>query len=169
VTVVTWRSPRKDAETAMQMGERWIDEYEMHLGRLLTSAEMAEVHAKARHVASHWGQQARAAAIDARLGERAGIDLAAELAMKETRAAVPPPGVVRDFEANANRMAEPAAPIYDRDQDNAAWEAKLAEAAINAEAQKDRQQPGGGPGGRGRQPRPRGVHPRRGELRRAPG
>jgi hypothetical protein len=49
--------------------------------------------------------------------------------------------VVREFESNANRAAEPAAPVYDRDGDNAAWEAKLAEAAIEAEAQKARQQP----------------------------
>jgi hypothetical protein len=60
----------------------------------------------------------------------------------DLRAAEPPPEIVREFDSSANRTAEPAAPIYDRDQDNAAWEAKLAEAAINAEAQKVRQQPG---------------------------
>jgi hypothetical protein len=60
----------------------------------------------------------------------------------ELRAAEPPPEVVREFESNANRTAEPAAPVYDRDSDNALWEAKLTENAINAEAQKTRQQPG---------------------------
>jgi hypothetical protein len=59
----------------------------------------------------------------------------------DLRAAEPPPEIVREFESNANRTAEPAAPVYDRDADNTAWEAKLAEAAINAEAQKSRQQP----------------------------
>jgi hypothetical protein len=57
----------------------------------------------------------------------------------ELRAAEPPPEVVRAFEANASRTAEPAAPDYDRDADNAAWEAKLADAAIAA--QEARQQP----------------------------
>ena len=48
----------------------------------------------------------------------------------ELRAAEPPPEIVREFEANAGRTTEPAAPIYDRDADNEAWEAKLTEAAI---------------------------------------
>ena len=60
----------------------------------------------------------------------------------ELRAAEPPPEIVREFESNANRATEPAAPVYDRDADNAAWEAKLADAAINAEARKGRQPPG---------------------------
>jgi hypothetical protein len=62
VTPPAWRSPRKAAETAIQMGERWIDEYEHYLGRSLKPAEMAEVHAKARHVAAQQGQETRAAA-----------------------------------------------------------------------------------------------------------
>jgi MobA/MobL family len=79
----------------------------------------------------------------------------------ELRAAEPPPEIVRAFESNASRAAEPAAPIYDRDADNAAWEAKLADAAIAA--QEARQQPGasvgketraGGPEPSGTQQRP---------------
>jgi hypothetical protein len=62
VTSPAWRSPRKDAETAIQMGERWIDEYEIYLSRPLTPAEMAEVHGKARLAAERCGRQARAAA-----------------------------------------------------------------------------------------------------------
>jgi hypothetical protein len=59
----------------------------------------------------------------------------------ELKAATPPPEVVRAFESSANRTAEPAAPVYDRDADNAAWEAKLADAAIAGDAQKPGQQP----------------------------
>jgi hypothetical protein len=61
----------------------------------------------------------------------------------ELEAATPPPEVVRAFESNASRTAEPAAPVYDRDADNAAWEAKLADAAIAKDAAPEaRQQPG---------------------------
>ena len=60
----------------------------------------------------------------------------------ELRAAEPPPEVVRAFESSASRTAEPAAPVWERDADNAEWEAKLADAAIaNAEAQKAGQRP----------------------------
>jgi hypothetical protein len=59
----------------------------------------------------------------------------------ELRAAEPPPEIVREFRAAAGRATEPAAPVYDRDADNAAWEAKLTENAINAEAQKEHRQP----------------------------
>jgi hypothetical protein len=89
-------------------------------------------------------QHVREAAREARQAERAGIELAAERAMQEARAEAQ--GRTDDvrpvFEAAAARATEPAAPVYDRDADNAAWEAKLAEAAINAEAQKGQQQPG---------------------------
>jgi hypothetical protein len=89
-------------------------------------------------------QHVREAAREARQAERAGIELAAERAMQEARAAVQ--GRTDDvrpvFEAAAARATEPAAPVYDRDSDNALWEEKLAEAAINADAQKGQQQPG---------------------------
>jgi hypothetical protein len=62
----------------------------------------------------------------------------------DLRAAEPPPEVVRVFDASANRTAEPAAPVYDRDSDNALWEKKLAEAAIAA--QEARQHPGASAG-----------------------
>jgi Relaxase/Mobilisation nuclease domain len=87
----------------------------------------------------------------------------------ELRAAAPPPEVVREFESNANRAAESAAPVYDRDFDNALWEEKLAEAAIAA--QEARQQPGasagretraGGPepsGGQGNRPEAQDTRP----------
>jgi Relaxase/Mobilisation nuclease domain len=88
-------------------------------------------------------QHVREASREARQAERAGIELAAERAMQEARAAAQ--GRTDDvrpvFEAAAARATEPAAPVYDRDSDNAAWEAKLAEAAINADAQKGQQQP----------------------------
>jgi MobA/MobL family len=45
-------------------------------------------------------------------------------------AATPPPEIVQQFEASATRATEPVAPVYDRDADNAAWEAALTEAAI---------------------------------------
>ena len=48
----------------------------------------------------------------------------------DLKAATPPPEVVREFAANSNRAGEPVAPVYDRDADNAAWEAALADAAI---------------------------------------
>jgi hypothetical protein len=44
--------------------------------------------------------------------------------------ATPAPEIAQQFEASADRTAEPVAPIYDRDADNAAWEAQLIEAAI---------------------------------------
>jgi hypothetical protein len=59
----------------------------------------------------------------------------------ELKAATPPPEIVRQFDANANRAAEPAAPIYDRDADNAAWEAKVTDAAIGKDAPEGRQPP----------------------------
>lgn len=59
----------------------------------------------------------------------------------ELKAATPPPEVVRQFDANASRTAEPAAPVYDRDADNAAWEAKVTDAAIGNDAADARQQP----------------------------
>ena len=59
----------------------------------------------------------------------------------DLRAAEPPPEVTREFASGAHRAAETAAPNYDRDQANAAWEAKLAEAAIHAAAQKGRRRP----------------------------
>ncbi len=59
----------------------------------------------------------------------------------ELKAATPPPEIVRQFDANASRTAEPAAPIYDRDADNAAWEAKITDAAIGKDAGEARQQP----------------------------
>jgi Relaxase/Mobilisation nuclease domain len=74
----------------------------------------------------------------------------------DLRAAEPPPEVVRDFETNANRAAEPVAPIYDRDADNTAWEEKLAENAINAEAQKGHEEPGAGREARAGGPEPSG-------------
>jgi hypothetical protein len=58
----------------------------------------------------------------------------------ELKAATPPPEIVRQFDANANRTAEPAAPIYDRDADNAAWEAKITDAAIGKDGGEGRQQ-----------------------------
>jgi hypothetical protein len=87
----------------------------------------------------------------------------------DLRAAEPPPEVVRVFDASANRTAEPAAPVYDRDSDNALWEKNLAEAAIAA--QEARQQPGasagretrgGGPepsGGPAARPEPEDMRP----------
>jgi hypothetical protein len=82
----------------------------------------------------------------------------------DLRAAEPPPEVVRDFETNANRAAEPAAPIYDRDADNATWEEKLAENAINAEAQKGHHPPSpSGYGGQG-SPEPSGGMQQRPEA-----
>ena len=60
----------------------------------------------------------------------------------DLRAAEPKPEVVRAFESSASRTTEPAAPIWERDADNADWEAKLGDAAIaNAEAQKAGQRP----------------------------
>jgi hypothetical protein len=59
----------------------------------------------------------------------------------DLRAAEPPHQVEREFTSNANRTAEPAAPIYDRDADNAEWEAKVADAAIGKDAGETRQQP----------------------------
>jgi hypothetical protein len=58
----------------------------------------------------------------------------------ELKAATPPPEVVRQFEANASRTAEPAAPIYDRDADNAAWEDRIAAAGIAAHAERTMQE-----------------------------
>ncbi|MGD0107366.1 MAG: MobQ family relaxase [Rhodopila sp.] len=58
----------------------------------------------------------------------------------ELRAAEPPPEIVREFESNANRTAEPAAPIYDRDLDNALWEDKIAAAGIAAAAERAMQE-----------------------------
>jgi hypothetical protein len=82
----------------------------------------------------------------------------------DLRAAEPPPEVVREFASQASRTAEPAAPVYDRDADNAAWEAKLADNAIDAEARKGRQQPGDSAGRetRGGGPEPSGGAPRPG-------
>jgi hypothetical protein len=62
------------------------------------------------------------------------------------RAAEPPPEIARDFASTANRTTEPAAPNYDRDAYNGAWEAQIAEAAINAEAGKGRQRSDEGAG-----------------------
>jgi hypothetical protein len=59
----------------------------------------------------------------------------------ELKAATPPPEIVRQFDANASRTAEPAAPIYDRDADNASWEAKIADAAIGKDARNARLSP----------------------------
>jgi hypothetical protein len=59
----------------------------------------------------------------------------------ELTAATPPPEVVRVFDSNANRTTEPAAPVWDRDAENAAWEAKIADAAIGKDAEDARQQP----------------------------
>ena len=97
----------------------------------------------------------------------------------DLRAAEPPPEVAREFASSANRAAEPAAPTYDRDRDNAAWEAKLAEAAINAAAQKAASGPSRTPAGkragqgRGRRRRPQparagGYAPARQDRRRHP-
>src|SRR3954451_21520508 len=42
----------------------------------------------------------------------------------------PRPETAQEFAAAARRTTEPAAPVYDRDADNAEWEAKLTDAAI---------------------------------------
>ncbi len=51
----------------------------------------------------------------------------------ELKAPTPSPEAVREPEANAERVTEPPAPVWDRDADNAAWEDKLTEAAIAAD------------------------------------
>jgi hypothetical protein len=48
----------------------------------------------------------------------------------ELRAAEPPPEITRVFDAAADRTADPAAPVYDRDAAEADWSAKLEAAAI---------------------------------------
>jgi hypothetical protein len=83
-------------------------------------------------------QLAREAAREARQAH----DLAAARATHEAQQAAT--GRIDDtrsvFTAAADRTTEPGA--FDRDAANREWEVKLAEAAINAEAQKGRQQPG---------------------------
>ncbi len=83
-------------------------------------------------------QLAREAAREARQEH----DLAAARAMHEAQQAAK--GRIDDtravFTAAADRTTEPGS--FDRDAANREWEAKLAEAAIHAEAQKDRQQHG---------------------------
>jgi hypothetical protein len=49
------------------------------------------------------------------------------------KAATPLPEIVQQFEASARRITEPVTPVYDRDAENADWEARLTEAAIAAE------------------------------------
>lgn len=48
----------------------------------------------------------------------------------ELKAAASAPEIVQQFEARARQTTEPAAPIHDRDAENAAWEAALIDAAI---------------------------------------
>lgn len=78
------------------------------------------------------------------------IDLKAEREAREAAkgrtddptAADQPPEITREFASNANRTTEPAAPIYDRDADNAAWEEKVTDAAIGETGGHAQQQPG---------------------------
>jgi hypothetical protein len=58
----------------------------------------------------------------------------------ELKAATPAPEIARQFETSARRAGETAAPIWDRDADNAAWDAKIADSG--KDAPEARQQPG---------------------------
>jgi hypothetical protein len=66
----------------------------------------------------------------------------------------------RGFSAGSDRVTEPAAPNYDRDADNRAWEDRIADAAI-AGAEKARQQ---GEPGRGGEQDPPTAHGRTEDL-----